>query len=240
MINDAAIGRIVSAIPAMTVAGLGLAIAHAYGMLSPFDRNWISWLTVSDLATLTWGLLPMIAIGALGSSLFHATETPTQRERRWDKDEKFAKSKWSLVVDIAGYLCLLVPPLIAIVSLDFILRADRFLPIIAFAHLWGVARLPLRMARAEKLTTIAVTCFTYIFILGAMFTGYLRGEAARSAEMLARVTLENGTVLCQREVYSGQRALMLYDRVHDETTTVAADQVARVVKTKDCWKTPGK
>ena len=234
MIDEKTSGRLISALPGLAVLGLVLAIAHVFGLLAPFGRDWLSWLTISDLVAITWVMLPFAVIGLACGVLWRSTETPSQKTKREARDESFQKSIWSLILNIIAYVLLLGPPVVATVSMPSLLALDRFLPLLMFGHLWAVARLPLHYARSPNFSAIAVTAFGYLFLVGAMFTGYMRAEQIKSNDVFAKITLIGGEVLCQKMVYAGERGLLIYDASNAETTAIPADQVARMTRTKQC------
>jgi len=154
MIDEKTSARLISALPGLAVLGLVLAIAHAFGLLAPFGRDWLSWLTITDLVAMTWVMLPFTVIGLACGVFWRSTENSAQKAKREAREESFQKSVWSLILNVIAYLLLLGPPFIAAINMQFLLALDRFLPLLLVGHLWAVAEV------ASALRALS-ECFRY-------------------------------------------------------------------------------
>lgn len=238
---------LVSAVTAISLFG---AVAFAAGFLNYFGFNWIAFLTVNDVLTLTWTLVPPATIAVLATALLTPPEmlrrligsAPATPHAKADPTWRRRTLPVLLVLTVGlllwGVMHRPTTPLLPwglgllvdgaavvgfVLARDQDLRARRWLPALALITL--------------------NTCYAAGLGMGALEMNETPKnvlELTNDPARLAHPAQVDGTPTpsgpneisgrCVSVIHAGERGFIIYRRAVDETTFIPADRVANFSK----------
>jgi len=218
-------------LPLVSLGGAALALSYTVGYFTPFGTYWLSFLTIADLLSTIWFLIPTSLAALIGGFLFHATGRPRPSANAAQVERTnvivLIKNLIIFVLAVLGFGAVMIVR--AEFPEDFQLVAG-----LTIMHGSGVFFLPELYRNHPRVRTIITLCFTYGAITVVLGFGMMFGEWIKRAPPSTYVTLTNGGALCTTLVGQFGGGLLTYNPKTRTPTFISRDRVAAIAKLKEC------
>lgn len=224
------IKTLTAALPLIAAASIAMVYIRAWAIFRPFDPDWVSALSASDIFAMGWSMTPTLLIaGAVGVIMGIATSNLKQRNPGDSKPSR----RWKIILFATSALLIVLSYGLMMMPLGTHLKG-RILNLYPLLVMW----LTLLHSHAAFRVTRSLSSFTRIAGLGAVAAMMAfwdwEGAAKMDRPTLKRITFENGRELCSSLVFSGQNTLFLWDPTADKAIALERRLLRSVTKEPDC------